>query len=105
MGEAFRCEVRGDFVGLLIDGVGSAKVKRVLLWLGLEVLNGLPEVIVCVPGLKGGDFEWMHPGIDWKWPGEPPVRVDVFDAIAVECAAYWKQKELFCSWSKGKDTG
>ena len=50
---------------MLIDGVGSAKVERVLLWLGLEVLNGLPEVIVCVPGLKGGDFEWVHPGVDW----------------------------------------
>ena len=73
--------------------------------MSLKVLDGLPEVVVCVPGLKGCDFEWMHPGTNGKWPGEPPVGVDFFDAIAVECAAYWKKKKLFCSWSKSKDTG
>ena len=60
VGETIRCEVGRDSVGLLVDGVGCAKVKGVLLC----VLNGLPEVVVCVPGLKGGEFKWVNPGVE-----------------------------------------
>ena len=69
------------------------------------VLSGLPEVVVRVPGLEGGEFKWVNPGVDWKWPGKPPVSVSVFDAIVVGCAAYWKEKELLGPWSESEDTG
>ena len=73
--------------------------------MSLKVLDGLPEVVVCVPGLEGGKFKWVNPGVDRKWPGKPTVRMNVFDAIAVGCAAYWKKKELLGPWSESEDTG
>ena len=73
--------------------------------MSLKVLNGLPEVVVCVPGLEGGKFKRVNPGVDRKWPGKPAVRVNVFDAITVGSAAYWKKKELLGPWSESEDTG
>ena len=92
MNKALGCSVGGNFVGFLVDGVRCAKVQGVLLWLSLKVLSGLPEVVVRVPGLEGGEFKWVNPGVDWKWPGKPPVGVNVFDAVAVGCAAYREEK-------------
>ncbi len=60
--------------------------------LRLKVLDGLPQVIVHVPGLEGSQFEWVHSRIVLKWPGKPPVGVNIFDAVAVGCATYGKDK-------------
>ena len=58
----------------------------------LKVLGGLPKVIVRVPRLERGEFKWVDPRVVWKWPRKPPVGVNVFDAVAVGCATYGKEK-------------
>ena len=60
--------------------------------LRLKVLDGLPKVIVSVPRLEGSEFKWVHTRVVLKWPRKPPVGVNVFNAVAVGCATYGKEK-------------
>ena len=93
MSKALGCFIGGDFVGFLVDGIGCAEVQRVLLLLlRLKVLDGLPNVIVRVTRLEGSQFKWVHTRVVLKWPRKPPVGVNVFDAVAMGCAAYGKEK-------------
>ena len=50
--KALGCFIGGDFVGFLVDGILCAEEQRVLLFLRLEMLNRLPEVVVCVTRLE-----------------------------------------------------
>ena len=63
-----------------------------LLVLSLKVLERFPQVVVGVTRLKCGEFKRVNPGVDREWPGKPAVRMNVFDAIAVGCATYGKDK-------------
>ena len=92
MCKALGCFIGGDFVGFLVNRVCCAEVQRVLLLLRLKVLDGLPKVIVRVPRLEGSKFKWVHTRVVLKWPREPPVGVNVVNAIAVGCATYGKEK-------------
>ena len=50
--EALRYDVRGDFVGFLINWKGGTEVQRVLLFLGLEMLCSARGRCVRVLGGK-----------------------------------------------------
>ena len=68
MCEALRCDIRGDFVGLLVNREGGAEEQEVLLFLRLEVLYRLPEVVVCVTRLERCELEWMNSCIVFEGP-------------------------------------
>ena len=66
--EALRCDIRGDFVGFLINWKGGTEEQGVLLFLGLEMLCCLPEVVVYVSWLESCELERMNSCIGFEGP-------------------------------------
>ena len=102
MCEALRCDIRGDFAGLLVNRECGAKEQRVLLLLRLESLNRLPEVVVCVTRLESCKLEWINSCIVFKGSWKPSVSMYILDTIAMWCTANRENVELFGAGAKGE---
>ena len=63
MAKAVGCLAGWDAVRFLVDGMVCGKVERVLFFFSVEVLQGLPQTLMWVPGLEGGGFKLMYPSI------------------------------------------
>ena len=57
-----------------------------------------------MPGEKGSGLEWMSTGFGVKGPWEPPVRVNIFDTIAMIGTADGKDIEFSGPRAEGEGT-
>ena len=55
-----------------------------------------------VSWLESSEFKWVDASVSFKGPRQPPVGVNVLNAVAVWSATYGKDEKLLCSWPESE---